>query len=36
MGGVGIHDGRCFHGSGPNKSNRVRRAIGVHFIRSDA
>jgi len=32
-GGCGIHDGRCWHGSGPNKSKTCpRRGIGIHFV----
>ena len=32
-GGCGIHDGRCWHGSGGNKSKtRPRRGIGIHFV----
>jgi ectoine hydroxylase-related dioxygenase (phytanoyl-CoA dioxygenase family) len=32
-----IHDGRLWHGSGPNKTaNKPRRGLGIHFIRSDA
>ena len=36
-GGCSIHDGRTWHGSGPNSSNQqYRKGFGIHFIRSDA
>jgi ectoine hydroxylase-related dioxygenase (phytanoyl-CoA dioxygenase family) len=36
-GGLSIHHGRCWHGSGPNiSSSRVRRGIGLHYIPSSA
>jgi phytanoyl-CoA hydroxylase len=37
-GGISIHNGRTWHGSGPNKalSSVYRKGLGVHFIRSDA
>lgn len=32
-----FHSGNTWHGSGPNTSNeRMRRSIGIHFIRADA
>ena len=31
-GGAGIHDGRCWHGSGPNLTDGPRRGLGVHFV----
>ena len=33
-GGFSIHDGRTWHGSGPNRSTecRYRRGIGIHFV----
>ena len=32
-GGIGIHDGRLWHGSGPNTTaNRPRRGLGIHFV----
>lgn len=32
-GGVAVHDGRTWHGSGPNASNSEwRRGIGIHYI----
>ncbi len=31
-GGLSIHDGRTWHGSGGNKSDRPRRGIGLHFV----
>lgn len=31
-GGAGVHDGRTWHGSGPNTSARPRRGIGLHFV----
>lgn len=32
-GGISIHDGRCWHGSGGNKSERnPRRGLGLHFV----
>ena len=36
-GGLSIHHGRCWHGSGPNSStSRVRRGVGMHYIPSSA
>ena len=36
-GGCGIHDGRLWHGSGPNLSEiKPRRGLGIHFIPADA
>jgi ectoine hydroxylase-related dioxygenase (phytanoyl-CoA dioxygenase family) len=36
-GGLSIHHGRCWHGSGPNSSScRVRRGVGLHYIPSSA
>jgi hypothetical protein len=36
-GGAGIHNGRLWHGSGPNKSTtRPRRGLGVHFVPASA
>jgi ectoine hydroxylase-related dioxygenase (phytanoyl-CoA dioxygenase family) len=35
-GSVGIHNGRTWHGSGPNASKtRPRRGLGVHFVPAD-
>jgi hypothetical protein len=35
-GSVGIHNGRTWHGSGPNTSkSRPRRGLGVHFVPAD-
>ena len=35
-GGAGVHDGRTWHGSGPNMSkSRPRRGLGIHFVPSD-
>eukprot|EP00977_Amphora_coffeiformis_P027977 scaffold34676_cov176-Amphora_coffeaeformis.AAC.6 len=32
-GGISIHDGRTWHGSGPNQStSRPRRGLGLHFV----
>lgn len=32
-GGAGIHDGRTWHGSGPNRTaDRTRRGLGMHFV----
>ena len=32
-GGISIHDGRCWHGSGGNKSEcKPRRGLGLHFV----
>ena len=32
-GGISIHDGRTWHGSGPNScENRPRRGLGLHFV----
>jgi hypothetical protein len=32
-GGISIHDGRTWHGSGPNQTkNRARRGLGLHFV----
>ena len=36
-GGCGIHNGRLWHGSGPNASKtRARRGLGIHFVPADA
>lgn len=35
-GGVGIHDGRLWHGSGANTSDRPRRGLGIHFVPAEA
>lgn len=36
-GGAGIHNGRLWHGSGPNVSaTRPRRGLGVHFVPAEA
>ena len=36
-GGLSIHHGRCWHGSGANASAaRVRRGVGMHYIPSSA
>ena len=36
-GGAGIHNGRLWHGSGPNSStSRPRRGLGIHFVPGDA
>jgi phytanoyl-CoA hydroxylase len=36
-GGGSIHNGRTFHGSGPNVTeNQFRRGIGIHYVRGDA
>ena len=36
-GGAGVHNGRTWHGSGPNRSTRLpRRGLGVHFVPSNA
>ena len=35
-GGVGIHNGRTWHGSGSNESTRVRRGVGMHFVPAEA
>ena len=36
-GGCGIHDGRTWHGSGPNRSDKQpRRGLGIHFIPAHA
>ena len=36
-GGVGIHDGRLWHGSGANTTrDKPRRGLGIHFIPADA
>ena len=35
-GGISIHDGRCWHGSGGNKSEcNPRRGLGLHFVPSE-
>jgi ectoine hydroxylase-related dioxygenase (phytanoyl-CoA dioxygenase family) len=35
-GGAGVHDGRTWHGSGPNASaDRPRRGVGLHFVPED-
>ncbi|KAL9189078.1 hypothetical protein ACHAXT_011568 [Thalassiosira profunda] len=32
-GGISIHHGKCWHGSGKNRSaNRPRRGVGLHFV----
>ena len=31
-GGVSFHHGNTFHGSGPNLSNRWRRAVALHYV----
>lgn len=31
-GGISIHNGRTWHGSGKNNSNRPRRGLGLHFV----
>jgi len=31
-GGAGVHNGRTWHGSGPNTSKNARRGIGIHFV----
>lgn len=32
-GGISIHHGKCWHGSGKNRStNRPRRGLGLHFV----
>jgi len=34
-GGISIHDGRTWHGSGKNRSNcRPRRGLGIHYVPS--
>ena len=36
-GGLSIHDGRCWHGSGRNKSEcKPRRGLGLHFVPAEA
>ena len=36
-GGCGIHDGRTWHGSDKNKSNKIpRRGLGIHFVPANA
>jgi hypothetical protein len=36
-GGGSVHDGRTWHGSGPNESrDRPRRGLGIHFVPADA
>ena len=36
-GGISIHDGRTWHGSGRNESaTRPRRGLGIHFIPAEA
>lgn len=36
-GGCGIHNGKLWHGSGPNKSKvKPRRGLGIHFAAADA
>lgn len=35
-GGVSIHDGRTWHGSGPNRTGRARRSVVAHCISSEA
>lgn len=34
-GGLSVHDGKTWHGSGPNASDRARRGIGIHFARAE-
>ncbi len=35
-GGLSVHDGDTWHGSGPNRSRtRCRRGIGIHYVRAD-
>ena len=34
-GGISVHDGRTWHGSGVNKSALPRRGIGIHFAPAD-
>jgi ectoine hydroxylase-related dioxygenase (phytanoyl-CoA dioxygenase family) len=35
-GGLSLHDGLCWHGSGKNVSKyRSRRGIGIHFVPAD-
>jgi len=35
-GGAGVHNGRTWHGSGPNTSKtRPRRGLGIHFVPSN-
>jgi ectoine hydroxylase-related dioxygenase (phytanoyl-CoA dioxygenase family) len=34
-GGVSFHHGNTFHYSGPNQSNKWRRACALHFVRND-
>lgn len=36
IGGVGIHMGDLWHGSGRNASMKPRRGIGIHFAPGDA
>lgn len=31
-GGMSVHDGRTWHGSGDNKTDHPRRGIGLHFV----
>jgi len=31
-GGISIHDGRTWHGSGPNVSDKPRRGVGLHLV----
>jgi ectoine hydroxylase-related dioxygenase (phytanoyl-CoA dioxygenase family) len=35
-GGAGIHNGRTWHGSGPNATDRPRRGLGIHFVPASA
>lgn len=34
-GGLSIHNGRTWHGSGPNTSSGMRRGVGIHFVPRD-
>jgi phytanoyl-CoA hydroxylase len=34
-GGLSVHDGRTWHGSGPNESQLPRRGIGIHYVRAN-
>jgi len=31
-GGISIHHGKCWHGSGKNRSKDCRRGLGLHFV----
>ena len=35
-GGISIHNGRTWHGSGRNESTRPRRGLGLHYIPSES